>query len=265
MSKFHFLRDSEVATNANFDLLQLKEAGHGDIAILLRLYYSLEFAIGQVFADGDETYYPNASFSVFRFMAKLRLIQRMCGAGLRFLDVGCGAGNKVWIAQALGFEAYGLEINPKYAEIAGECVGTNRILCHDGISFPDYDDYDVIYFYNPMPSSELESAILANARKGAIIYHAIGLQKQPNRAFVRLTPRVMQLTDEAPKRQRTLKSGVGGLSDVNLPNCRPPKGDLRGLQEQPSLQHLRLEDFAQFLEEEAVQRLRPDQHKPRVC
>jgi SAM-dependent methyltransferase len=252
MNKFHVLRNSEVATNANFDLQQLKESGDSDVAVLLRLYYSLEFAIRQVFADGDESCYPNASFSVLRFMAKLRLIQRLCGTSLRFLDVGCGLGNKVWIAQTLGFEAYGLEINPKYAEIAGECVGTNRILCHDGVTFPDYGDYDVIYFYNPMPSSELEAAILANARKGAIIYHAIGLQKQPSRAFVRLTPRVMQLTDECPKHHRTQFLGVRGLVDVDLSDSRPTMDELRGLQEYPCSEHLRLDDFAAFLAEEAV-------------
>jgi len=202
MSKYHFLRNSEVATNVNFDLPQLREGRLNDIAVLLRLYYSLEFAIGQRFADGDERYYPNASFSVLGFMAKLRLIQRMCNDSPRFLDVGCGLGNKVWIAQTLGFDAYGLEINPKYAEIAGECVGADRILCQDGITFPDYDAYDVIYFYNPMPSSELETAIVTNARKGAIIYHAIGLQAQPQRPFVRLTPRVMRLTGEGPPRDR---------------------------------------------------------------
>jgi SAM-dependent methyltransferase len=204
---FHFLRNSAVVTHASFDLQELKEVASEDVAVLLRLYYSLEFAIGQVHADGDESCYPNASFSVLRFMAKLRLIQGMCGAAPRFLDVGCGLGNKVWIAQTLGFDAYGLEINPKYAEIAAECVGPNRILCQDGIAFPDYDAFDVIYFHNPMPSGELETAILTNARKGAIIYHAIGLQSLPSRDFVRLTPRVMRLTDEGPNRRLTPSGG----------------------------------------------------------
>jgi len=264
MNKFHFLRNSEVATNANFDLQQLNEAGPGDIAVLLRLYYSLEFAIGQVFADGDESCYPNASFSVLRFMAKLRLIQRLCGPSPRFLDVGCGLGNKVWIAQTLGFDAYGLEINPKYAEIAGECVGANRIFNHDGITFPDYDKYDVIYFYNPMPSSELESAILANARKGTIIYHAIALQQPPNRAFVRLTPRVMQLTDDAQRHQLTQTLGVREPMDVDSPDNRPPRAEFHHFPEDPSLAHLRLHDFAEFLEKGAGQHLRSGAHEPKV-
>jgi SAM-dependent methyltransferase len=203
MSKFDFFRRLEVAKNVEFDLQQLKELDTNDLAVLFQLYYSLEFAIGQVFADSDDRYYPNASFSVLKFMAKLRFIQRICGAGSRFLDVGCGLGNKVWLAQTIGFDAYGIEINQNYADIAGECVGKNRIFCHDGITFPDYDQYDVIYFYNPMPSDELETAIITNAKKDAIIYHAIELRSPPNRASVRLSPRVMRLTDEGTRRCQT--------------------------------------------------------------
>src|SRR5690606_17323835 len=143
--------------------------------------------------------YPNASFSVLRFIEELRSIQQIDGVGARFLDVGCGLGNKVWIAQVLGFDAYGLEINQRYVDIARDYIGARRIICHDGTTFQDYSQYDVIYFYNPMPSMELETAIVSKAKKGAIIFHAIGLRTRPNRIFNRLTPNVMQLTDEAPK------------------------------------------------------------------
>ncbi len=195
MGKFRSFRHSEIARNVHLDLERLKKAGQEDLAILFRLYYSLEFAMGQVFSDDDLNYHPNASFSVLKFIENLRLILRRCGDGRRFLDVGCGLGNKVWIAQAIGFDAYGLEINPKYAEIASECVGANRIICQDGIRFLGYQEYDVIYFYNPMPSDELESAILKTAKKGAFIYHAVDLQAPPSRAFARLSPRVMRLKD----------------------------------------------------------------------
>jgi SAM-dependent methyltransferase len=194
--KFNSFRQSEVARNVHLDLERIERAGHEDLAVLCRLYYSMEFALGQVLSDGDLQYHPNASFSVLRFIAILRSIKRRCGANTRFLDVGCGLGGKVWIADALGFDSFGLEINRKYAEIAGECVGTDRIVCCNALTFPNYDCYDVIYFYNPMPSAELEFAILESAKKGAIIYHAIDLQAQPNRDFSRLSPRVLRLTDQ---------------------------------------------------------------------
>lgn len=198
MSKFHSLRRSEVARNVKSDLRQLKSSNLDDLALLFRLYYSIEFAVGQAFADGDTRCYPNASYSVLSFITKLRSLLSMCGRGARFLDVGCGLGNKVWIAQAIGFDAYGLEINQEYAEIAAQCVGADRVFRQDGLTFPHYDHFDVIYFYNPMPSHELEAAIVANAKKGAIIYHAIGLQTRPTRTFTRISPRVMLITDDTP-------------------------------------------------------------------
>lgn len=201
MSKFHYLRDSEIAKNVERDYGQLRRHGLGDITAVLRLYYALEFAVGQALADGNDHYYPNASFSVVTFLKVLRLIRGKCASGARFLDVGCGLGGKVSIAQSLGFDAYGLEINRKYAEIAAECLGTTRVFHQDGVAFPDYGRFDVIYFYNPMPSDELETAILTNAKRGALIYHAIGLNAQPRRAFARLTRNVMHLTDDPPGRR----------------------------------------------------------------
>ena len=204
MSKFNSFRPTEVSRNVQLDMSQLNNGDLDALPFVLELYYSLEFALGQVFSDGDSRYHPNASFSAIRFISNLRMIQKLSGVGGRFLDVGCGFGGKVWIAQALGFEAYGLEINSKYAEIARECVGADRIVRHDGTTFPAYDQYDVIYFYNPMPTHELESAILKNATKGTIIYHATDLHNRPKRAHARLSPQVIRLTDENNRDSKVL-------------------------------------------------------------
>jgi SAM-dependent methyltransferase len=195
MAKFQYARRQEVAVNVACDLQQCDEGMFKERAIFSRLYYSLEFAVGQVLSDSDTRYYPNASFSVLRFITKLRRIQRLCGVGAKFLDVGCGLGSKVWIAQELGFDAYGIEINKQYAEIAEEFVGPHRIICQDGVLYPDYDQYDVVYFFNPMPTSELEAAILKGAKQGAIIYHASGLQRLPTRDHCRLSKHVFRLTN----------------------------------------------------------------------
>lgn len=198
MSKFSYYRHSEVDRNVELDLEALYKFGTGDMEIFLRRYYELEFAAGQVFADADENCYPNASFSVLQFIANLRLIKNRCSQDARFLDVGCGLGSKVGIAQSLGFDAYGLEINPQYAAIASEQVGPNRILCTDAVGFREYGNFDVIYFYNPMVSGEIEQAIMANAKLGAIVYHAITLHSKPRRKHSRLTSRVLRFTDSAP-------------------------------------------------------------------
>jgi len=198
MSKYGYYRASEVERNVELDLEEILSTGLGDMSIFLRRYYELEFTVGQVFADTDEFCYPNASFSVLQFIAHLRLIKSRCEQNLRFLDVGCGLGSKVGIAQSLGFDAYGLEINPYYAAIASEQVGPNRILCTDAVGFCDYGKFDVIYFYNPMVSDEIEQSIMASAKMGAIVYHAITLHRKPGRKHSRIAPRILRLTDPAP-------------------------------------------------------------------
>lgn len=198
MSKYGYYRPSEVDRNVELDLEEILSTGLGDISIFLRRYYELEFTVGQVFADTDEFCYPNASFSVLQFIAQLRLIKSRCDQTTRFLDVGCGLGSKVGIALSLGFDAYGIEINPYYAAIASEHVGTNRILCTDAVGFCNYANFDVIYFYNPMVSDDIEQAIMANAKMGTIVYHAITLHKKPTRKHRRLTPCILRLTDPAP-------------------------------------------------------------------
>ena len=203
MRKFHDCLSQEVAKNVAFDQRQLEDRSPSELATFFRLYYSFEFALGQVLSDSDDRYHPNASFSVLTFLAQLQAIQKLCGVGARFLDVGCGLGNKVFLARELGFDAYGIEVNKAYVEFAREFVGSNRIFCQDGITYPDYKTYDVIYFYNPMPARELESAIINGARSGAVIYHAIGLQNKPPRAHRRLSKRLFRVLQDEPAPSRS--------------------------------------------------------------
>lgn len=195
MSKYHHLRGREISQNVACDLSHLEPSDVGDLARFCRLYYSLEFAVGQVLSDHDTNYYPNASFSILRFIATLRRVQRLCGNGARFLDVGCGLGNKVWIAQELGFDAHGIEVNEKYVEIAQNLVDPQRVLCQDATTYADYGRYDVIYFFNPMPSGALEAAVLGGARQGALIFHATRLQRPPVRNHLRVSKHLFYLTD----------------------------------------------------------------------
>lgn len=194
MSKYHHFRSREVSQNVACDRTHLEKRDVDDLARFFRLYYSLEFAIGQVLSDHDASYYPNSSFSILRFVATLRRAQTLCGKGARFLDVGCGLGNKVWIAQELGFDAHGIEVNEKYVEIARNLVGPHRVLCQDATTYAEYGEFDVIYFFNPMPSGALEAAVLERARQGALIFHATTLKSPPVREHCRVSKRLFYLT-----------------------------------------------------------------------
>ena len=116
----------------------------------------------------------------------------------KFLDVGCGIGTKVLLAQHFGCDAYGLEINPKYVEVARKVLAggggfeawsetmrrrrsvAKHIIEADALTF-DYSPYDIIYFYCPQRHVEdgkggrktlerrLEQRILDTATPGTVV------------------------------------------------------------------------------------------------
>lgn len=102
-----------------------------------------------------------------------------------FIDVGCGIGSKVVLANALSFRAHGIEITRRYVTIARKVVAKGQMGCvyTHGINEPqiiqgnafkhNYKPYDVIYFYCPMVDWQkqrvLEEHIVKTAKSGAYI------------------------------------------------------------------------------------------------
>ena len=97
---------------------------------------------------------------------------------LKFLDAGCGIGNVLAIANLMGFQAYGVEIDDKSIRVAEKLV-TNpyeiyfKIIKRDILTFKNYSHYDVIYFYYPLCDSkkqkEFETKLTNDMKVGAII------------------------------------------------------------------------------------------------
>lgn len=96
----------------------------------------------------------------------------------RFLDVGCGGGLKVLSAANFFERADGLEFDPGYVATAQQIFKASETgRCHvieaDGLTFENYGDYDVIYFYRPMRDPallrQLEEQIIQTAQPGTLI------------------------------------------------------------------------------------------------
>jgi SAM-dependent methyltransferase len=91
-----------------------------------------------------------------------------------FLDVGCGPGTKMKIAQDLfGFDAAGIESDETMAAEAQREFG-HHAICADALSYSFYYGwFDVIWLYRPLRDSELETrleaSIVANMKPGAIL------------------------------------------------------------------------------------------------
>lgn len=66
----------------------------------------------------------------------------------QFLDVGCGIGHVLAIAEAIGFRATGIEYNEKLPQIfRGDIINMDAFL------FTNYAQYKVIYMYMPIANS----------------------------------------------------------------------------------------------------------------
>lgn len=99
-----------------------------------------------------------------------------------WVDVGCGIGTKVILAQTcytwsgITLTAKGIEKDPRYVEIARkttlEACGRDAIVEADALTH-DYSPYDLIYFYRPLiddlKQTALEKQIIETCKPGTVI------------------------------------------------------------------------------------------------
>jgi len=126
--------------------------------------------------------YPDIRLSPAAFVSHLHAAYRVVRAQrrvppVRFLDVGCGGGVKVLMAESLFERCEGIELDPGYAaaarrllDVLAPAAGVREA---DALTFEGYGDYEVVYFYKPFrdaaPLMDLERRIAARARPGTLL------------------------------------------------------------------------------------------------
>ncbi len=156
-----------------------------DRRLILEMYHRLECAVGLVLQRKNlhEKSYAHIPFGNVHFIQGLQSTRQWISSPaseLKFLDVGCGIGTKVFLAQSLGFDAYGLEWNAPYLEVARKFYKDYdedrdpTFIEGNALEFNRYDQYDIIYWYGPISrgiSNEEIAALLLNQMKpGAILF-----------------------------------------------------------------------------------------------
>ncbi|MFP7675218.1 methyltransferase domain-containing protein [Marivita sp. S0852] len=121
---------------------------------------------------------PNSDFHRHLHAAyRLVLSQRRSGP-IRFLDVGCGGGLKVFSALRYFDEAHGFDYDPAFVAfgerlLEKEGASQATVFEQDALTFDRYDAFDVIYFYRPISDDdllfEMEKRINALARPGTVL------------------------------------------------------------------------------------------------
>jgi len=122
-------------------------------------------------------------------------------SNMKFLDVGCGVGQKIFLANCFGFRARGLELRKELISAGQNLFSDLRVeIRHDGYYSPEpffihgdaltydgYNDFDILYFYCPLMAEnleiKLEEKLAKDAKPGAIV-----LANLPKHFLVRKTP-----------------------------------------------------------------------------
>lgn len=104
------------------------------------------------------------SYDTKRFLDGLSFLQRFsCNT---FLDVGCGIGVKMLLAEQLGLRASGVEVRPEYAVVARLLCPTALIREQDAMTDTEFDA-DIVFSYQIMATTpdqdRLDALMVAQA------------------------------------------------------------------------------------------------------
>ena len=109
----------------------------------------------------------------------------------RFLDVGSGVGNICAVANYLGLNAEGIELNPVLFNISEQIHSNIKIHNLDIRDFNSYENYDLIFYFLPFfdenLQKELKAKIENNCKIGAYII-VLGQENKDDR-FVNIHQR----------------------------------------------------------------------------
>lgn len=94
-----------------------------------------------------------------------------------FLDVGCGAGQKMLLARSFFDQTDGVELDENYAAAALEfhrrLATRSRVFKEDALEFNGYGEYRVVYLFKPLVKHEalvrIEERIVSGVRPGTIL------------------------------------------------------------------------------------------------
>ena len=112
----------------------------------------------------------------------------------RLLDVGCGIGNVLLIAEQFGFDVYGIEKDEYPFLVAAKLIGEERIFQADIWTYGGFGEYKVIYYYRPFSGREqqlrFERLIEDTMKTGGILIanHKNSEAISQDNRFERLSP-----------------------------------------------------------------------------
>jgi SAM-dependent methyltransferase len=104
----------------------------------------------------------------------VKRVDRLLKPGMRVVDVGCGAGDKLLAFNELCNELTitGIEHHPVMAKVARYVAPFANVIEGDAF-LQDFGEYDLVYMYRPIPDrflqAQLQRHVMNTMRPGAIL------------------------------------------------------------------------------------------------
>lgn len=123
----------------------------------------------------DEQWYGWIPFPLDQFIEGMRICRQQLGPGWhRFLDIGSGIGTKLALADALGFESFGIERWKPYVDVSDRCFPHCPVIVSEANYPNEYDRFDVVFLYGCATSSaeheRLNRVITGQMKSGALFF-----------------------------------------------------------------------------------------------
>ncbi len=113
------------------------------------------------------------AYEQIRVAKEYLLKKQQFSQDLQFIDIGCGIGNILLMAELMEFRVFGIEKDPVPFKIAKNLLGDSLVQQTDIWKFNRFHDFDVIYYFRPFPVRKLqcvfEKKIENQLRPGGIL------------------------------------------------------------------------------------------------
>lgn len=116
---------------------------------------------------------------------------------LKFIDIGCGIGNILLLAELMEFEIFGIEKDTSSLEIARNLIGDAAVSQENIWNYTRLNEFDVVYYFRPFCEKthqlRFEQRVEDHLKPGAIL---IANRKMSN--SVDDDPRFQRLSSHLP-------------------------------------------------------------------
>ena len=141
------------------------------------------------------------AYEQIRLARRCLLKNRSHQLPLSFLDIGCGIGNILLLAELMDFEVFGIEKDSASLSIARGLVGEKSVSRQDIGNYNKIGEFDVVYYFRPFCEKTrqlaFERRIEDSLKPGAIL---IANRKMSN--SINEDPRYRQVSAQWPVWQR---------------------------------------------------------------